>query len=43
MLTTDSQAAVRWGNSVNIGIMKDNSVKTGKPGGGGGVDVRTAK
>ena len=34
MLTTDAQADLRRGDGVNIGLVKDHEVKTGKPGGG---------
>ena len=43
MLTTDAQVAVRQVNSVKIGLVKDNSVKTGKPGGEGGGGFRIAQ
>ena len=34
MFKTDAQADLRRGNSINIGLLKDNAAKTGKPEGG---------
>ena len=34
MTTQDDQYTLRPGNSVNIGIVRDDTYKTGKPGGG---------
>ena len=34
---------MRQGNNVNIGLVKDNSAKTGKPGGGGGMSSQHNK
>ena len=43
MLTPDAQAALHRGNSVKIGLLDDNEVKTGKPVGGGGGGVRKSQ
>ena len=38
-MTKDTQAALCQCNRINIGLVKDNEFKTGKPGGGGGGGV----
>ena len=36
MITKNNQSDLRYGDSVNIGIVKYDAVETGTPGGGGG-------
>ena len=43
MMTPEIQADLRRGDSVNIGLVKDNAVKTGRPGGGGEIPPQQKK